>query len=885
MLLISINKRSPLIILLLLLFQSKSFGQDFQWVYTIIGKQTELQAYPNSQINDVIVDKLDNIYITGNSTGKHDFSNDAGNIVIDTESIRLSFIIKLNKNKTVLWVKYFTVSQNVNVMISKLHLDQNQNLLLTGGVNHTGAPFIDLNPNIGEQQTIVNPTAPGYGVIIKLDPQGNYLDSWHLENYTITDLAFDSSQNIIAIGNLFTDLIGQPYYYTATVFKLDNNLNSIWTKYLDGFSTMISSLNVDHHGGLIITGTYSGFLDFAGENLQKANGIFICKFGPDGSEEWILDQGNDEIPGNALQNITIDSNNILYASAQYTEINSFRFKNTSISIIADLPYQGNRDAVLFSFDTNGNYISHFTLTGVSQRIINSFAISEFDEFLIGLGTSGRLIFTNSNGYTTSFDTERENILLKVSPTHQVIEYKEIDIRIRHLQFDSQKNIIMGDGFRKDTDFDPHPINEYMILNNSQPSGYVLKLGYCDTYPPTGDPTNTFCSDDNATIGDLEINEYGVNWYPSLTSTVPLDDTTLLVDGQTYYAAKDKTENCPEIMQRLAVSVTINPVPPAPVLNANQPCYNGSLTLGDLIIAGTNLTFYSTPTTATKLNASTPVNPQDTYYVSQKLQGCESPRTAINIPAQGTIKLNDHAVNLCDNDKNNFERVNLSSYIRYILDDDEDNYTISYHNTLADAQNNSNPIIDYEDFQANNQIIYIRFVFNTYLCFEIATLTINISTPPEIADVIIQDGTSYGNSATILPSNPEYLYSIDGVTYQNSNLFENLPAGEYFAYVKDNKGACPEMKEKFYLLAYPKFFTPNGDGYNDFWKIRYAQFQFTVDVEIYDRYGKLITSFDKNSPGWDGTYNGEQLPSTDYWFKVTRLLDNEIVHKGHFSLKR
>jgi|GEM_PF-3158848 len=881
----SINKRSALIIVLLLLFQSKSFGQDFQWVYTIIGKQTELQAYPNSQINDVIVDKLDNIYITGNSTGKHDFSNDAGNIVIDTESTRLSFIIKLNKNKTVLWVKYFTVSQTVNVMISKLHLDQNQNLLLTGGANHTGASFIDLNPDPGAQQTIASPSVPRYGIIIKLNPQGNYLDSWHLENYTITDLAFDSSQNIMAIGNFFTDIIGQPSYYTATVFKFDNNLNSVWTKYLDGFSTMASTLVIDNYDGLIISGTYSDFLDFAGENLQKASGIFICKFGPDGSEEWILDQGNNEIPGNALQNITVDSNNILHASAQYTEINLFRFKNTSISIIADLPYQGNRDAVLFNFDTNGNYISHFTLTGVSERNINSFAISEFDEFVIGLETRGILIFTNSNGDTTSFYTERENILLKISSSHQVIEYKEIDVRIEHLQFDSEKNIIMGDGFRKDTDFDPHPINEYMVINNSLPSGYVLKLGYCDTYPPTGDNTKTFCSDDNATIADLVINEYGVNWYASITSTVPLDSTTLLLNGQTYYAAKDKTENCPEIAQRFGVLVTVNPVPPVPVLNANQPCYNSSLTLADLIIEGTNPYFYSSATSTTRLNASTPVNPQSTYFVSQTLQGCESPRTAINIPAQGAVNLNDYAINLCDSDKNNFESVNLSSYIPYILNDAAGNYTISYHNSLDDAQNNSNPILDYEDFQANSQIIYIRFVFNTYSCFEIASLTINISSPPEITEVIIIDGTSYNNSITILPFNPEHQYSIDGITYQNSNLFENVPAGEYFAYIKDTKEACPEVKKKFYLLAYPKFFTPNGDGYNDFWKIRYAQFQFTVDVEIYDRYGKLITSFDKNSPGWDGTYNGELLPSTDYWFKVTRLLDNEIVHKGHFSLKR
>ncbi len=165
------------------------------------------------------------------------------------------------------------------------------------------------------------------------------------------------------------------------------------------------------------------------------------------------------------------------------------------------------------------------------------------------------------------------------------------------------------------------------------------------------------------------------------------------------------------------------------------------------------------------------------------------------------------------------------------------------------------------------------------------LTISVSFPPEITEIITRDGTSSSNSITIVPLHPQYLYSIDGIHYQSSNVFENVLAGEYLVYVKDSLEACTEVTEQVYLLTYPKFFTPNGDGYNDFWKIKYAQFQFAVDVEIYDRYGKLLTSFDKNSPGWDGKYNGENLPSTDYWFKVTRFLDKKVIHKGHFSLKR
>ena len=83
--------------------------------------------------------------------------------------------------------------------------------------------------------------------------------------------------------------------------------------------------------------------------------------------------------------------------------------------------------------------------------------------------------------------------------------------------------------------------------------------------------------------------------------------------------------------------------------------------------------------------------------------------------------------------------------------------------------------------------------------------------------------------------------------------------------------------------YPKFFTPNGDGYNDFWKIKFSENEPHLMVTIFDRYGKFIKQFGSSSQGWDGNYLGEQLPSTDYWFVVTR--ENGKEFKGHFTLKR
>ena len=71
---------------------------------------------------------------------------------------------------------------------------------------------------------------------------------------------------------------------------------------------------------------------------------------------------------------------------------------------------------------------------------------------------------------------------------------------------------------------------------------------------------------------------------------------------------------------------------------------------------------------------------------------------------------------------------------------------------------------------------------------------------------------------------------------------------------------------------------------------YLAQQTDATIYIFDRYGKLIKQIAANGEGWDGTFNGNPVPSTDYWFTVTYkeyIGDKEITKefKAHFSLKR
>ena len=126
------------------------------------------------------------------------------------------------------------------------------------------------------------------------------------------------------------------------------------------------------------------------------------------------------------------------------------------------------------------------------------------------------------------------------------------------------------------------------------------------------------------------------------------------------------------------------------------------------------------------------------------------------------------------------------------------------------------------------------------------------------------------------------YSIDGESYQESNYFSNIEGGTYMAHIRDKDG-CGEDSKEVTVIDYPKFFTPNNDGYNDVWQIKSINKFPNSKISIFDRYGKLVAELSENDFGWNGFYNGKELASDDYWFKAN--FNNKIIFSGHFALKR
>lgn len=172
------------------------------------------------------------------------------------------------------------------------------------------------------------------------------------------------------------------------------------------------------------------------------------------------------------------------------------------------------------------------------------------------------------------------------------------------------------------------------------------------------------------------------------------------------------------------------------------------------------------------------------------------------------------------------------------------------------------------------------------CYSSASTTVITSFPPQI---VVATASSYFAedqtvTVSVLPVG-NYEYQVDGGAWQDSNQFMNLLSGYHTVTVRDKVG-CGELSDTIRLIDYPKFFTPNNDGYNDTWNILDLRDQDAAKIEIYDRYGKLLKEISPKGDGWDGSMNGHQLPSTDYWFKVYYIEDTvSKTFKSHFSLKR
>ncbi|WP_422348752.1 T9SS type B sorting domain-containing protein [Flagellimonas sp.] len=158
------------------------------------------------------------------------------------------------------------------------------------------------------------------------------------------------------------------------------------------------------------------------------------------------------------------------------------------------------------------------------------------------------------------------------------------------------------------------------------------------------------------------------------------------------------------------------------------------------------------------------------------------------------------------------------------------------------------------------------------------------------DLVNSDQTDPYNVEFVPVGNGNYEYSLNGGDFQTDPIFLDVPPGMNSVVINDVNGCGTSEPIDFLVVGYPKFFTPNGDTFHDFWNVEGVEQLDNPRIFIFDRFGKLLKEFPTNTAGWDGTFNGRDMPSSDYWFRLDYDRDDNGVVvarsvRRHFSLVR
>ncbi len=177
------------------------------------------------------------------------------------------------------------------------------------------------------------------------------------------------------------------------------------------------------------------------------------------------------------------------------------------------------------------------------------------------------------------------------------------------------------------------------------------------------------------------------------------------------------------------------------------------------------------------------------------------------------------------------------------------------------------------------------------CSDSKLFTVLVFEPPVI-DRIERLRRPAGVEITVyVEGNGDFEFALDNAEgpFRPEPVFYNVGEGMHTAYVREKNGcgAAERMTQRnLNVWDFPKFFSPNGDGVNDFWQLVPPIDDVEMDLKtifVFDRLGGLVGQIDPESVGWDGNFQGKPLPSSDYWFKAVSFTKPEI--KGHFTLKR
>lgn len=117
----------------------------------------------------------------------------------------------------------------------------------------------------------------------------------------------------------------------------------------------------------------------------------------------------------------------------------------------------------------------------------------------------------------------------------------------------------------------------------------------------------------------------------------------------------------------------------------------------------------------------------------------------------------------------------------------------------------------------------------------------------------------GNSST--QQDPSNVYYTNGSYVVTQYAYNNVGCVDSSLALITINTVTTEIKQLI-----PNAISPNGDGKNDVWKLKFVQLLYPeAEVEIFNRWGQLLFRSVGYSTPWDGTFNGERVPDGTYYY--------------------
>lgn len=448
---------------------------------------------------------------------------------------------------------------------------------------------------------------------------------------------------------------------------------------------------------------------------------------------------------------------------------------------------------------------------------------------------------------------------------------------------------------------------YVKVETSSGCSHVIALDLLVNLPPSLLPINTVVEcykstntydlnqSDPLIISNSDLNQVNISYHDSAYNAEnntgiysnKIFHYTATGDNTIHIRVEDRLTGC------LAFTSFILSINPNPVANSPQDLIacdddfdnlfvfdlsqNDAIALGSLDPNNFSVYHYDSLTNAE--NDISPLNKQHQVFGSETIYvrvenndtGCFSIvqyHTVINpLP---TIPL-DEVIALCIND------------LPLILDADTGNPNDTYLWSTGETTPrieliDPSQIGDYWVAATTPHLNSDDCTFTKYFkVIESENAIINFTTSVDFADP---------NSITVDVSGiGDYVFILDDGIPQQSHVFENVTYGLHKIIIRDLNG-CNDVTTEVIVIDIPKFFTPNNDTVFDKWHIVGVHEIPGTIVHVFNRYGKLLKTLTHTSAGWDGTFNGENMPSDDYWF-IAKVLQNgeHFDVRGHFALKR